>query len=192
MLGSFTYCRKSKQNNILPRGYTMKPPNVFTTLYGIVNWIRKALIIGIFSFIVITGALEIFLRYTPGFHGFSWSDEIMRYLDIWLVFLGASLTAKANGHMAMDFFVKKLFPTRMLPGVRRLSQGIICVTLLFLAVISFQKVLSTWNVMIQAFDIPIALFYFAIPLGCVLMFLEYLLLMIYGDHPYDDRRELAA
>jgi TRAP-type C4-dicarboxylate transport system permease small subunit len=86
--------------------------------------------------------------------------------------------------MAMDFFVKRLFPVRMLPGVRQVSLGIICVTLLILAVISFQKVLSTWDVMIQAFDIPIALFYFAIPLGCVLMCLEYLLMIIYGDHPF--------
>jgi TRAP-type C4-dicarboxylate transport system permease small subunit len=170
----------------------MKPPNTLASLYGIMDHIRKALVIGIFSFIVITGTMEIFFRYTPGFQSFGWSDEIMRYLDIWLVFLGASLTAKANGHMAMDFFVRKLFPARMLPGVRRISLGITCGALLFLAVISFQKVLSTWNVMIQAFDIPIALFYFALPLGCVLMFLEYLLLMIYGDHPYSDRKEVSA
>ena len=170
----------------------MKPQNTLASLYRIMDYIRKALIIGIFSFIVITGTLEIFLRYTPGFHGFGWSDEIMRYLDIWLVFLGASLTAKTNGHMAMDFFVRRLFPSRMLPGVRRVSLGITCSALLILAVISFQKVLSTWNVMIQAFDIPIALFYFALPLGCVLMFLEYLLLMIYGDHPYRDTKEEPA
>lgn len=170
----------------------MKFQKTIVSLYGIMDCIRKALIVGIFSFIVITGALEIFFRYTPGFQGFGWSDEIMRYLNIWLVFLGASLTAKSNGHMAMDFFVKRLFPARMLPGVRRISLGITCVTLLILAVISFQKVLSTWNVMIQAFDIPIALFYFALPLGCILMFLEYLLLMIYGDHPYSDTEEVSA
>jgi TRAP-type C4-dicarboxylate transport system permease small subunit len=163
----------------------LKPPDIFVSLYRIIDFIRKALIIGIFSFIVITGTLEIFLRYTPGLHGLSWGDEIMRYLNIWLVFLGASLTAKTNGHMVMEFFVKTLFPARMMPGVRRVSLGIICVTLLFLTVISFQKVVTTWNVMIQAFDIPIALFYFAIPLGCVLMCLEYLLLMIYGDHSFD-------
>jgi TRAP-type C4-dicarboxylate transport system permease small subunit len=167
----------------------MKPPNTLTSLYRIMDYSRKVLIVGIFSFILITGTLEIFLRYTPGLHGLAWGDEIMRYLDIWLVFLGASLAAKANGHMVMEFFVKTVFPARMLPAIRRVSLGIICATLLFLAVISFQKVLSTWNVMIQAFDIPIALFYFALPLGCILMFLEYLLMLIYGDHPYSDRRE---
>ncbi|MCX5821194.1 MAG: TRAP transporter small permease [Deltaproteobacteria bacterium] len=169
----------------------MKPPHILTSFYRIMDYIRRALIIGIFSFILITGTVEIFLRYTPGLHGLSWGDEIMRYLDIWLVFLGASLAAKANGHMVMEFFVKSVFPARMLPGVRRVSLGIICLTLLILAVISFQKVLSTWNVMIQAFDIPIALFYLALPLGCLLMFLEYLLMMIYGDHPYSDRKEVS-
>jgi TRAP-type C4-dicarboxylate transport system permease small subunit len=72
----------------------------------------------------------------------------------------------------------------MLPAVRRITLGITCITLLILTGISFQKVLSTWNVMIQAFDIPIAIFYFALPLGCVLIFLEYLLLMIFGEHPF--------
>jgi TRAP-type C4-dicarboxylate transport system permease small subunit len=80
----------------------MKPQNTLASLYRIMDCIRKTLIVGIFSFIVITGALEIFFRYTPGFQSFGWSDEIMRYLDIWLVFLGSSLTVKTNGHMASD------------------------------------------------------------------------------------------
>jgi TRAP-type C4-dicarboxylate transport system permease small subunit len=166
-------------------GHSVKPQTTFASLYRIMDYLRKALIVGIFSFIVITGTLEIFFRYTPGFRSLSWSDEVMRYLNIWLVFLGASLTASSNGHMAMDFFVKKLFPTRMLPAVRRITLGITCITLLILAGISFQKVLSTWNVMIQAFDIPIAIFYFALPLGCLLIFLEYLLMMIFGEHPFN-------
>jgi TRAP-type C4-dicarboxylate transport system permease small subunit len=170
----------------------MKPPAILTSLYRIMDYTRRALVIGIFSFILLTGTVEIFLRYTPGLHGLAWGDEIMRYLDIWLVFLGASLAAKANGHMVMEFFVRALFPARMLPAVRRASLGIICATLLFLAVICFQKVLSTRNVMIQAFDIPIALFYSALPLGCLLMFLEYLLMLIYGDHPYSGRKEEAT
>jgi TRAP-type C4-dicarboxylate transport system permease small subunit len=165
-------------------GPSVKPQNAFASLYRIMDYLRKALVVAIFSFIVITGSLEIFFRYTPGLRSFSWSDEIMRYLNIWLVFLGASLTARSNGHMAMEFFVKKLFPTRTLPAVRRVTLGIACITLLLLAGISFQKVLSTWNVMIQAFDIPIAIFYFAIPLGCLLIFLEYLLMLIFGDHPF--------
>lgn len=149
------------------------------------DFVRKALIVAIFSFIVITGSLEIFFRYTPGFRSLSWSDEIMRYLNIWLVFLGASLTARSNGHMAMEFFVKKLFPARMLPAVRRVTLGVTCLTLLILTGISFQKVLSTWNVMIQAFDVPIAIFYLALPVGCFLIFLEYLLIMIFGQHPFN-------
>ena len=60
----------------------MKLHDILASLYGIMDYLRKALIIGIFSFTVITGTLDIFLLYTPGFHGFGWSDEIMRYLRI--------------------------------------------------------------------------------------------------------------
>jgi TRAP-type C4-dicarboxylate transport system permease small subunit len=113
----------------------MKTPSALASLYGVMDSIRRALIIGIFSFIVATGAVEIFLRYTPGLHGLSWGDEIMRYLDIWLIFLGASLASKTNSHMAMDFFVKRLFPARMLTAVRKVSLGIICTALMIFSAV---------------------------------------------------------
>jgi TRAP-type C4-dicarboxylate transport system permease small subunit len=46
--------------------------------------------------------------------------------------------------------------------------------------VSLMKTLSTRNVMIQAFDIPIAWFYAAIPIGCLLMFVEYALQLVFG------------
>jgi C4-dicarboxylate transporter DctQ subunit len=158
----------------------MHPPEFIITLYSAMERTRKIFIIGIFSFIVLSGACEIFLRYTPGMKSLSWSDEIMRYLNIWLIFLGASLTAKTNSHMSMDFFVRKLFPASLLPIVQRITLGIVCAALLALMWVSLMKTLSTRNVMIQAFDIPIAWFYAAIPIGCLLMFVEYALQLVFG------------
>jgi TRAP-type C4-dicarboxylate transport system permease small subunit len=173
------------------KGKFMRPPEFVKSLYSVIDRARNFFIIGIFSFIVFSGALEIFLRYTPGMRGLSWSDEIMRYLDIWLVFLGAGLTAKANGHMAMDFFVRKLFSASAQPVVRRLTLGIICIALLSLMWVSLLKTLSTRDVMIQAFDISIAYFYAAIPVGCLLMFIEYALQLVFGEHPFAAVKETS-
>lgn len=159
----------------------MRPPECVGTLYSVMERTRKIFIIGIFSFIVLSGACEIFLRYTPGMKSLSWSDEIMRYLNIWLIFLGASLSAKTNSHMSMDYFVRKLSPASLLPLVQRISLGIVCAALLALTWVSLVKTLSTRNVMIQAFDIPIAWFYAAIPVGCLLMFVEYALQLLFGE-----------
>jgi TRAP-type C4-dicarboxylate transport system permease small subunit len=159
----------------------MHPPAFVQSAYSFIDKARRFLIIGIFAFIVVSGAVEIFLRYTPGMKSLGWSDEIMRYLDIWLVFLGASLAAKMNTHMAMDFFVRQLFPASLLPVVRRVTLATICAALLALMWVSLMKTISTRDVMIQAFDLPIAWFYAAIPVGCLLMFVEYALHLVYGE-----------
>ena len=159
----------------------MHPPEFVKIVYSLIEKARRFFIIGIFSFIVVSGAVEIFLRYTPGMKSLGWSDEIMRYLNIWLVFLGASLAAKMNTHMGMDFFVRWLFPASLLPVVRRITLAIICVALLALMWVGLMKTLSTRDVMIQAFDFPIAWFYAAIPVGCLLMFVEYALHLVYGE-----------
>jgi len=161
----------------------MHPPEFVMTVYSFIEKSRRFFIIGIFSFIVVSGAVEIFLRYTPGMKSLGWSDEIMRYLDIWLVFLGAGLAAKTNTHMGMDFFVHRLFPVALLPLVRRISLTIICATLLALMWVGLIKTLGTRDVLIQALDISIAWFYAAIPVGCLLMFVEYALHLIYGGPP---------
>lgn len=156
--------------------------------YRILETARRAIVIAMFSFVVLSGAVQIFLRYVPGLRPMDWTDEIMRYLNIWLIFLGAGLTARANGHMVMDFFISKLFPARLLPAVRRVTLGIVCIALGFLAVVSYGTVLSSMDFMIQSFQFPIAYFYLAIPVGCVLMFVEYLLIIVFGYHPFDSQR----
>lgn len=160
--------------------------------YRIIATSRRVIIIAMFSFVVGAGAVQIFLRYVPGLRPMDWTDEIMRYLNIWIIFLGAGITARANRHMVMEFFVQKLFPARMLPTVRRITLGIVCIALGFLAVVSYRTVISSMDFMIQAFRFPISYFYLAIPVGCILMFLEYLLILIFGSHPFPlERREEA-
>ena len=169
----------------------MSPPEVVRSVYAVVEKARKILVIGIFSFIVFSGALEIFLRYTPGMQGLGWSDEVMRYLNIWLVFLGASLASKTNSHMVMDFFVRKSVSAALQPLVRRVTLCVICIALLALMWVGALKTLSTTNVMIQAFDVPMAWFYAAIPVGCLLMFIEYALQLVFGEYSFTAPNEVA-
>ncbi len=162
----------------------MRPPSWVVFLYDILDRLRRFLIISIFSFIILAGAMEIFLRFTPGMKSFSWSDEIMRYLNIWVIFLGAGLAVRTNGHMAMDYFLKRSVPERALPYIRKMTLAIICIALIALGVVGLLKTISTIDVVIQAFDVPIALFYAAIPVGCFLMVAEYALILVFGDESF--------
>ena len=154
--------------------------------YKIFDTIRNILIVLIFGFIVISGALAIFLRYMPHLKTLSWVDEILRYLNIWVVFLGASVAVKRGNHLNVDFFIKKIFPGKSFNLVKKTTLLVILVCLIILIVASIQKVLGTLNVVIQAAPISIAVFYLAIPVGCAFMFLDYLLILFFGGHPFKD------
>ncbi len=64
-----------------------------------------------------------------------WSEELARYVFVWLGFFGATLLFAERGHIAMDFLVRKL-PTRLLRAALVLAQ---------LAIIGFIAVVFIWG-----------------------------------------------
>lgn len=153
-------------------------------MYKALDILRSVLIVLIFSFIIVSGALAIFLRYMPNLRGLPWIDEVLRYLNIWVVFLGASVAIKHGSHLKVDFFIRKLFSARTVNIIRKLTLLIILICLTVLISASTKKFLSSLNVVIQAAPVSIAVFYLAVPVGCGLMFLDYLLILICGEHPF--------
>jgi TRAP-type C4-dicarboxylate transport system permease small subunit len=153
-------------------------------VYKVLDSLRSVLIVLIFSFIIASGALAIFLRYMPNLRGLPWVDEVLRYLNIWVVFLGASVAIKQDNHLKVDFFIRKFFSARTVKLIRKLTliSMLICLSVLISA--SAKKFLGSLNVVIQAAPISIAVFYLAVPVGCLLMFLDYLLILICGEHPF--------
>lgn len=53
--------------------------------------------------------LNVVLRYAFD-SGITWSEEMSRFLFVWLTFLGAIGALKDNSHLGVDMFVKKLPP----------------------------------------------------------------------------------
>lgn len=77
------------------------------------GWIQKVnaflkFIIALFlSLMAIFVFGNVVLRY--GFNsGITWSEEVSRFLFIWLIFLGAILALKDNEHLGVDSVIKKL------------------------------------------------------------------------------------
>ena len=61
-----------------------------------------------------------------------------------------------------------------------------CLCILIYA--SVKKVLGSLNVVIQAAPVSIAVFYLAIPVGACLMLLDYILILVFGEHPFKIQR----
>lgn len=142
------------------------------------KWFDKViffLIVLIVGVLTATSFLQVVARYIfqkPP----SWSEELARYLFIWLVFIAASIGFKRGVHLGVDFFVS-LLP----PSVRKVVKigtyaflGFLLATVAWVGLEMIQMVNFQLS---PAMRMPMSWVYAAIPAGALLMFLEVIIIL---------------
>ncbi|MDR1621138.1 MAG: TRAP transporter small permease [Synergistaceae bacterium] len=81
--------------------------------------LEMVLCVALMSFMSSLLAVQVFMRYVMG-NSLSWSEELARYVFIWLVYIGVSYGAKVMKHIrieaALGLFPKKLRPYAVVAG----------------------------------------------------------------------------
>ncbi len=121
---------------------------------------------------------QITARYVFG-SGLSWSEELARYLMIWVVYIGAAVVYKDNSHISVTVLEEIFGPlARRILGV---IQKIVS--------IAFMGLVGYWSIGMMEFAalqtspnmlIPMNYIYLVFPISSVLIVL-YLLLSIFDD-----------
>jgi TRAP-type transport system small permease protein len=90
--------------------------------------------------------------------GFSVSEELSRWLFVWLTFLGAVVALKDNGHLGTDMLVGRLGPAgkKVCMGVSLLLM-LFCLWLLFKG--SYDQTLINWGTTSAVMEVSVAWFY---------------------------------
>jgi TRAP-type C4-dicarboxylate transport system permease small subunit len=90
--------------------------------------------------------------------GFSVSEELSRWLFVWLTFLGAVVALRDNGHLGTDMLVGRLGPAgkKVCMGLSLLLMLFIC-WLLFKG--SYDQVLINWDTTSAVMEVSMAYFY---------------------------------
>ena len=112
---------------------------------------------------IIIGFMQVFWRYFLQ-QPLSWSEEILRYLYVWSIFLGISIAIPENGHVAVDALMNLL---KGLPK-KILSVFIHLVILIFFGLmltIGSQYTLVNIHQMTPSTRISLGVVYISIPLG---------------------------
>jgi TRAP-type C4-dicarboxylate transport system permease small subunit len=107
-------------------------------------------------------ALSTFGRYT-GFYNMYWAEEVIRYLYIWVAFLGISMGVKSDAHFRLQIFVNML-PEPFRSIVRTLS---ITVVAGFLAVLCYLSILLVHRQIAIGQTSPMLLIPMFIPYGAI-------------------------
>ncbi len=113
---------------------------------------------------------QVITRYFFGFT-LEFSEELARYLFVWVVFLGSALIIGENGHVAVTFLYEKVKGTGFGLGLLIFIQ--LCGFAFVLLLLS-QGTIMAANMMFQtspALGVPMGAVYSVIPVSSVLMIL---------------------
>jgi TRAP-type C4-dicarboxylate transport system permease small subunit len=125
------------------------------------------LLVGLAALIAVVVFLQVVFRYAlhqPLF----WSEELPRYLLIWMAFLAAARAQRDEAHLGITLGVN-----RLPPGLRRWASLAVRLAMLgFLGILVYSGLLVvqiTAHHRSTALQLPMAAVYAALPVGALLM-----------------------
>jgi C4-dicarboxylate transporter DctQ subunit len=108
-------------------------------------------------------------------YGTTWSEELIRYLIIWLTFIGASICVRKNEHVGIDLLPEYL--SEFWKKVLFLLVNVIAIIfLVFLTKYSIGLIEFNFakGQIAPALGIPIYFVYLCVPIGALLMMVRYI------------------
>ena len=135
-----------------------------------IDKILAKLLILIMSIMVINVLWQVFSRYFLGTPS-SFTDELARYLMIWIGILGAAYVSGRNKHVAIDVLPSRL-SAKSQKKLRLVVRILIILFCLFALVIGGSRLVYVTYVLDQyspALQVPLALVYMVIPISGILI-----------------------
>ncbi len=138
----------------------------------IIDKLLSRLLVILMSLMVINVLWQVFSRYILGAPS-SFTDELARYLMIWLGILGAAYVSGQNAHVAIDFLPKKLNAQKQ-AKLKTIVNLAIFFFALFTLVIGGSRLVFLTFILEQyspALKLPLSVVYLVMPLsGLLIMF----------------------
>ena len=158
------------------------------------EWIASVVL----AFILLLLTYQVILRFVFQ-NTNSWSEELARYMFIWLVYLSASYAIYKNAHIKIDAAVK-LYPKTVRKYVPILGNVIF---LIYAIAVTFYSIDYCFDIFAShqvsmGLHVRMAYMYASIPVGHALMSLRLIQLTIrmikhpneFQDHPCEEAEEL--
>ena len=134
-----------------------------------IEWLSVILM----SFMLLLTSANVFGRYVLK-HSIFFSEEMARFLFVWVVFLGAAIIIKDKGHVAVNFFAERLAGRKSgkLLEIFIGICGFIFITIVFTGGITLSKTMNMYKS--SSMQIPMGYVYYVIPIGAGIMMLHHI------------------
>ncbi|WP_313800355.1 TRAP transporter small permease [Cytobacillus sp.] len=142
--------------------------NVIDTINKTVKWV----VIILFFLMVIAVFLQVIFRFIVD-QPLAWTEELSRYLLIWLTFLGTGYGMSMKAHPSIEFLYEKVGNT-MKKGFIILSTALILFFFWQIIVNSFEFIGRSMTQTSPVLQLPMGLVYTVIPISSVLFVINLL------------------
>jgi len=136
---------------------------------GMQTGIRWALCL-LMSLLVVIVFANVIARYYLS-ASLAWSEEVARFMLIWLVFLGAVLAYVNDEHLGLDIVVR-LFPRRIRYGLAVVADLLVMLAIYLLIHGGAVLMRDSWEWGSPATDTPYGYVYTVVPACGILLFLQ--------------------
>lgn len=135
-----------------------------------VNSIVEKILFVLLTVMTIIVMAQVLFRYV--FHApLYWTEEAARYLQIWIVFMGASVGIRKGSHLGFTWFVER--------AGKKMQKACAILSVAGLFAFSLNILYYGWIITAQNFDqlspglqLPIAVVYFCLPVSGVLNIIQ--------------------
>lgn len=162
----------------------------------VLNLIRKVGLVVILAFAIGICSTNIVLRYlvrgVSTMRPFAWGNEVMQMAAVWIAFLAAGLGVKEGSHISLDSITHKVLSPKATKILKKITLLIVLAVLAILIYAGIDKAIGMSRSRLQNLPVSMGWFYAAIPVGCFYMFYDYLLIFIFGEHPFKKKKDDGA
>ncbi|BCV23561.1 TRAP transporter small permease [Gelria sp. Kuro-4] len=134
------------------------------------TWLVQVLTVALFTGMVVLVFAQVYTRFLTN-HSLTWSEELSRFLMIWMVFLASYLAFKQKSHIMVDNLVKAL-PGPWASAVQAAAHLAMVLFLVVLLWGAYAVLPTTALQKSPANNIVMAYVYAAIPVSALLTLLE--------------------
>lgn len=135
---------------------------------GIIDKVEDSIGLVCYVTMFIVVLIQVFFRFVLH-NALSWTEEVARYLMIWMICVGISAGVKSRAHIGIEAIVDRL-PKKVSRVMAFVIDIVVLLIYICTAVFSVQMVISTYESqqLTPSTRIPMYWIYMALPLGFIL------------------------
>lgn len=101
----------------------------------------------------------------------AWSEEISRFILIWVVFLGAVLAYTKDEHLGLDILVNSL-PKKVSKFIAVLADLLVLYAIVLIFKGGYSIMMESWDWTSPAAAVPYAYVYLVVPISAAILFFQ--------------------